>query len=291
MTNSKWQITTLVLVAGVGLAAASSAAQLLRCESIGGRRQACATFTGNGVALARQLGGSACALGKSWGWDASGVWVDKNCRGEFRVAYDPDVPEVRVTCDSDHNQVERCPADTRGGVLLVPEESSDNCRQGETWGWDLGSVWVSKRCTASFSISTVELGRAIRCAAFGNQTALCPVDVSGGVTLLVTNGGTQCVYGENWGLAERGVWVNPTCDATFRVDGRLRNSEDWSHPASLACESFGEARDFCPADTSRGVRVEREASDNVCVRNRTWGSDVHGIWVDGGCQALFHLGR
>lgn len=266
----------------------AGAQQLVRCESIRGQRQECAVPLPHGVYMAHQLGGSACTLGKSWGWNAAGVWVDNNCRAEFRTERDPRIAETRVACDSDHNQVERCAADTHAGALLVPEDSNDNCVFGESWGWQSGSVWVSKRCRASFSITAVELGRALRCAAPAGERVLCALDPAGGVSLEAIHRPTECVYGTNWGLDAAGVWVDPDCDATFRADGRLRGTQTWSQPPVLACESFG-GRNFCPVDTSKGVRVETEASSGVCVEKRTWGSDVHGIWVDGGCRALFRL--
>jgi hypothetical protein len=37
------------------------------------------------VELLRQLSGTACVQGQSWGWDAEGVWVDGGCRALFRV--------------------------------------------------------------------------------------------------------------------------------------------------------------------------------------------------------------
>ena len=38
-----------------------------------------------GVQLIRTLSDSACVQGRTWGWDRSGVWVDRGCRAEFSV--------------------------------------------------------------------------------------------------------------------------------------------------------------------------------------------------------------
>ena len=291
MSTSLRRTVGVAALAAAWLGANSATAEIVRCESIRGMRQECATPLPYGVYMARQLGGSGCTQGKSWGSDAAGVWVDNNCRAEFRTEHDPQVADTRVDCDSDHGQVERCPADTRAGALIVEDDSNDHCVLGQSWGWESGTVWVSHRCHASFSLAAVELGRAVRCAAPGNQRVLCAVDTSGGVTLEVEHSTTSCAYGESWGLDPGGVWVAPGCDATFRADGRLRGSQTWSQPPTLACEAFGAGRVFCPVDTSSGVALETETSQGVCVERGSWGTDAHGLWVGGGCRALFRLGR
>jgi hypothetical protein len=59
----------------------------LACGS-DGARQHCAADTSAGVVLTRLTITSPCLLGDSWGYDATGVWVDKSCRAEF-VLGDP----------------------------------------------------------------------------------------------------------------------------------------------------------------------------------------------------------
>jgi hypothetical protein len=47
-----------------------------------------------GVVLARSTATPPCVLGESWGYDATGVWVDKACRAEFVLGNpDPGGPE------------------------------------------------------------------------------------------------------------------------------------------------------------------------------------------------------
>lgn len=53
------------------------------CESKGGAREHCNVNTSAGIALVKSVGTGACVLGKSWGYDDSGVWVSDNCGGEF----------------------------------------------------------------------------------------------------------------------------------------------------------------------------------------------------------------
>ncbi len=55
----------------------------LVCESQPGGRQVCPADTSAGVALVKATGPAACLLGKTWGYDDTGVWVADGCGGEF----------------------------------------------------------------------------------------------------------------------------------------------------------------------------------------------------------------
>jgi hypothetical protein len=55
------------------------------CESVNNQRQHCPADTSAGVALMRSTGSGACLLGKTWGYDDTGVWVSDNCGGEFAL--------------------------------------------------------------------------------------------------------------------------------------------------------------------------------------------------------------
>jgi Protein of unknown function (DUF3011) len=62
-----------------------NAGQSIRCESNDQRTVRCNVAIYRRAELVRQLSGSPCSEGGSWGWDRSGVWVSRGCRGEFRV--------------------------------------------------------------------------------------------------------------------------------------------------------------------------------------------------------------
>ncbi len=57
----------------------------LTCESKDRRKRFCGATISTGANLVRQLSGSPCVEGRSWGWDKRGVWVDDGCRAEFSV--------------------------------------------------------------------------------------------------------------------------------------------------------------------------------------------------------------
>lgn len=56
---------------------------VLTCASDGNERTYCEADTSSGVALQRSTGSVPCLLGRTWGYDDSGVWVSAGCEGEF----------------------------------------------------------------------------------------------------------------------------------------------------------------------------------------------------------------
>ena len=59
------------------------AARTVLCVSKPGERQHCPADTRAGVALLQSTGEAECLLGRTWGYDQSGVWVSDGCSGEF----------------------------------------------------------------------------------------------------------------------------------------------------------------------------------------------------------------
>jgi hypothetical protein len=58
---------------------------IITCSSNDGRRQNCNVDTRRGVRLVRQISGSPCRRGYSWGYGRGGIWVDRGCRAEFQI--------------------------------------------------------------------------------------------------------------------------------------------------------------------------------------------------------------
>ena len=130
------------------------------CASNSGDRVYCDADTRNGVLLVRQISGSPCREGDTWGYDRRGIWVDRGCRAEFRVntggggGYGAG---RTITCSSNNGERVYCDADTRGGnVRLLRQISGSPCRYGQTWGWDRRGIWVDRGCRAEF---TIDYGR------------------------------------------------------------------------------------------------------------------------------------
>ncbi len=57
----------------------------ITCSSNDGQRVHCNADTRGGVRLVRQISGSACNQGSTWGYDSRSVWVDRGCRADFEL--------------------------------------------------------------------------------------------------------------------------------------------------------------------------------------------------------------
>ena len=69
-----------------GSAKAVVTSQTISCDSFDGRKNRCEVDTqGAKVQLTRQMSTAACTEGSTWGYDRSGIWVDRGCSGEFLV--------------------------------------------------------------------------------------------------------------------------------------------------------------------------------------------------------------
>jgi hypothetical protein len=128
------------------------------------KRHFCQADTRGGLRLVK--GAAACVYGKSWGYDAGGVWVERGCTAEFEAggtaSYKP--PEVpgtghvwgagnglkSITCESADGAKKYCEADTSLGAVLVKDLSGSGCARDETWGFDRRGVWVMKDCKGQF---------------------------------------------------------------------------------------------------------------------------------------------
>lgn len=57
----------------------------LTCESKSRSRRMCGVSVERSVRLRKQISGSPCVEGQTWGWSRDGVWVNDGCRAEFIV--------------------------------------------------------------------------------------------------------------------------------------------------------------------------------------------------------------
>lgn len=179
----------LPLVAGLGAAGTAQAQyyggdryqqdarSVVRCESVNRRTQECG-LDGR-PRLVRQLSGTACVEGQSWGSTRGGVWVSNGCRAEFvgEGRGRPSRPGQGngwggghqggngwggngngygrgqlIDCDSNDRRQRRCGVTIRQDARLVRQKSGSPCIEGETWGWGRDGVWVSNGCRAQFEV-------------------------------------------------------------------------------------------------------------------------------------------
>jgi hypothetical protein len=76
-------------------------------------------------------------------------------------------------------------------------------------------------------------------------------------------------------------------------DGDWRPGPGWDRDIEVRCGSNEFRYNFCQVDTGRGGRVvvAKGISKTFCEEGRNWGWNRAGIWVDGGCEAVFRVQR
>ncbi|MGH9612181.1 MAG: DUF3011 domain-containing protein [Bryobacteraceae bacterium] len=193
------------------------------CSSNDGRRHYCGADTRGGVMLTRQISGSPCQQGSTWGFDRGGVWVDRGCRAEFQTTRYR--PVQNLTCSSDDGRRRYCGADTQGGVRMIRQRSGSPCQQGSTWGYDRRGVWVDRGCRADFEIGgggggfrpPVGGGQTFRCSSDDGRRHYCDADTRDGIRMVRQVSGSPCQQGSTWGYDRRGVWVDRGCRADFQT--------------------------------------------------------------------------
>ena len=213
---------------------------IVTCSSNDGGRKNCGADTRGGVRMTRQISGSACIQGQTWGYDNNGIWVDRGCRAEFAVGRGGGGGwgggnnwggggNQAITCSSDDGRRKFCGANTRGGVSLSRQISGSACIQGQTWGYDNSGIWVDRGCRAEFVTGNGNGNGGGWGGGNGNQTFTCssndgrrnycsvpPGTNPRNVRLTRQISGSACIQGQTWGADRRGVWVDRGCRAEFR---------------------------------------------------------------------------
>jgi hypothetical protein len=58
---------------------------------------------------------------------------------------------------------------------------------------------------------------------------------------------------------------------------------------TIKCESNDGKRHYCGTYAPNQVTMSRQISGSPCQRDRSWGVDNRGLWVDNGCRAEFYV--
>lgn len=163
-----------------------------------------------------------------------------------------------IRCESKDGSYRSCSVDTRNGVRLSRQLSSQGCWQNDTWGYDRNRIWVDRGCRAEFQV-----GGAAHSS--NNDDAVA-------AALII-------------GLVGAAVIANQHDDHHDRNDGY---GDGYGNPRNtLRCESKDNRFRYCNLPYRGHVEVYRQLSSNQCVYGRTWGLERNRIWVSHGCRADF----
>jgi hypothetical protein len=229
------RIAKLLLVAISGLGAlfalpSSAVAQpgygqgpRITCSSDNGRRNWCDIGRARDAQLVRQISGSACIQGQTWGVDGRGLWVDNGCRAEFVIGRGGP-PSQTINCSSNDGRRNWCDIGRARDAQLVRQISGSPCIQGRTWGVDGRGLWVDGGCRADFAIGGGGFGppqppppQVVTCSSDNGRRNWCDVGGRRDIRLSRQISGSACIQGRTWGTDRRGIWVDNGCRAEFFV--------------------------------------------------------------------------
>jgi hypothetical protein len=165
-----------------------------------------------------------------------------------------------IRCESIDNAYRVCPVDTRGGVRLSQQLSSQGCWQNDTWGYDRNRIWVNRGCRAEFQI-----GGSSRSSS--NDDAVAAALVLGLIGAVIS-----------------------ADQHDNRRDNRRDNRNDRyrGNPRNVfRCESRDNRFTYCRIPRRGHVEIYKRLSSSACVYGHSWGSERNRIWVSHGCRAEF----
>ena len=221
--------------------------QTIRCESDDGRNRQCSADTRGGVRLVRQFSKSQCIQGSTWGYNRNTIWVSDGCRAEFELGRGGGWNDGggwnggnngggygdTVRCESDDGRTRTC---SIGGnrARLVRQLSKSPCIEGQSWGSQRGSVWVSNGCRGEFSSGRGNGGwngggwngggnnqwRSMTCESNDGRDGRmrrCNTTIRDGARLIRQTSKSACIEGRTWGWDNNGIWVQMGCRGEFSV--------------------------------------------------------------------------
>jgi hypothetical protein len=138
------------------------------CRSQNYEPQTCRVNTGGRVTVVQQLSREPCIEGQNFRFDNRSITVRNGCQARFGYGYGNNNGggwgggggnwgggnggfQAELRCSSNRNAYQRCPADTQNRVVLVRQVSDAECRQGSSWGYDNGGIWVNRGCQGYFA--------------------------------------------------------------------------------------------------------------------------------------------
>ena len=160
--------------------------------------------------------------------------------------------------------------------------------------------------------SSLAWGRTITCESIDGRSQYCRADTRDGVRLIRQLSKSGCYEGQSWGYDDRGIWVSRGCRAQFEVMDHYRGSSrdryyddppprgQYDHrpprddrnygPQHITCESWDNRQTYCRARLRHAqVEIVKQLSKQRCRQGDNWGWDGGGIWVRGGCRAVFAI--
>lgn len=97
---------------------------------------------------------------------------------------------------------------------------------------------------------------------------------------------SECREGYSFGRSDRGIWADRGCEGLFEI--YVQTYRPAQESVTIGCSSSGYANNRCETGgfIQSAVMISQQ-SRSACIMGSTWGYDATGIWVSGGCRAMF----
>ena len=132
----------------------------------------------------------------------------------------------------------------------------------------------------------------VTCASTDGKYRECPLDGSGDIVMKTQLSKTNCTKNQTWGETANGVYVKGGCRAIFETmsmgpQKNYGNNAGNTSSGQVTCASSGGEYKECTLSGSGDIVMKQQLSKTACIKNQTWGETGDGVYVKGGCRAIF----
>ncbi|MFM8412131.1 MAG: DUF3011 domain-containing protein [Alphaproteobacteria bacterium] len=189
-----------------------------------------------------------------------------------------------IECDSKQGRSNWCRTYSNGQVRMVRQLSKTPCVLYQTWGPDPdgGGVWVRSGCRAQFAVSAWGEPAPPRPQPVPPRPQPNPNWNQGG-----NQGGNP-----NWnqGGGRPGGYPGGNPNNSWSGEYDRPGTGNGNATSRVVCSSNNWSYQQCPVRTQgRQFRLERQLSNQACIRGDNWGVMPGGLWVDRGCAGEFGI--
>jgi hypothetical protein len=179
-----------------------------------------------------------------------------------------------IRCESQGGRYQVCSADTRGGVLLSQQLSSQGCWQNDTWGYDRDRIWVDRGCRAEFKV-----GGGSHSSSKDNAVAAA----------LVIGLAAAAVAADKHNDHHSNNNYNQNDYNNYSYHDDNRYGYGGNPRSTFRCESRDDRFTYCNIPYRGHVEVYKQRSSSPCTHGRSWGAEGNRLWVSDGCRADFAI--
>lgn len=176
-----------------------------------------------------------------------------------------------IRCESQGGKYQTCSADTRGGVRLSQQLSSQGCWQNDTWGYDRNRIWVDRGCRAEFRV-----GGGSSSSSKDDAVAAALVI---GLAAAAVAADKHNDHHDNNNYNNNNYYDNNNYGNNYGYGGNPRST--------FSCASKDNRFTYCNIPYRGHVEIYKQQSSSPCTYGRSWGSENNRIWVSNGCRAEF----